>query len=173
VVAFLTGPAPILTERLFAKSIRINEARKIARPRFRVRTPCCQRSYQTSFCPYALLKMFRRKTALFTLNKPSVHILTLMRRSLGTSDRFSEVYRPSQTAHLTLFPTLRKEAGFAGFKPQEVSNMRVIGWCYIGALIVADATIASLPPTLYDHHHITTSSCSKVQRGLLVPLKVS
>ena len=38
--------------------------------------------------------------------------LTLMRRSLGTSDRFSEVYRPSQTAHLMLSPILRNEGGF-------------------------------------------------------------
>ena len=35
-------------------SIEINEAPGIARPRFRVRIPCCEKSYQASFCPYTL-----------------------------------------------------------------------------------------------------------------------
>ena len=99
--------------------------------------------------------------------------LTLMRRSLGTSDLLSEVYRPSQTAHLMLSPFSRRTLLAQRQTNREISNMRAKGWCYIGALAATDVTAASLPPTLYNRHHITTSSCSKVQRGLLVPLKDS
>jgi hypothetical protein len=51
--------------------------------------------------------------------------------------------------------------------------MKPVGWCYIGALIRPYDLIASLPTTLYDQFHTTTSACSKVPWGLLVPLKDS
>jgi len=86
--------------------------------------------------------------------------LTLMRKPLGTSDNLSEVYRPSQTARQML-------------SPRKVSDMKTSGWCYIVAFPRPHDLGATLPPTLYTDFHTTTSSCSKVPWGLLVPLEDS
>ena len=83
--------------------------------------------------------------------------LTHLSRALGTSDIFSEVCRPSQTAHLPLSPQER------------VRDIAVDGRCFMAASLDPRESNSLLPPTLCIHDPISTAGCSKAPRGLLAP----
>lgn len=56
---------------------------------------------------------------------------------------------------------------FQAIKPfHRISNMKTKGWCYTFAFPITGVMGSTLPPTLYNHFHITTSDYSKVLRGL-------
>jgi hypothetical protein len=103
--------------------------------------------------------------------------LTRMRKTLGTLDSLSRVYRPSQTAHLTVSPSLAGSSKeLRTSRGKRYDNRRVV--LHLRAYALPDGTLAAfpgpydpgatLPPTLYIRHHTTTSDCSKVPWGLRV-----
>ncbi len=86
--------------------------------------------------------------------------LTRLSRPLGTSDIFSEVYRPSRTTHLL------------------VSPLGLVMQRWKGSVTLAPPSSLSrglrrLLPTLYIQRRITAGDCSKAPRGLLFPSGVS